>query len=71
MEERFDGMSRDQLELELKKFRSDLEDAEDTFNFNLTNTSAHLNSGLVAEAEEDLAELRKTVAFLETKMDTR
>lgn len=58
-------MSRDELERELRRLRDNLEDLEDTFAFNLTNTSAHLNSGVVAEAEEELEELRVNISSIE------
>lgn len=62
MEKALEKMSREELERELKKLLDDLEDIEDTFNFNLTHTSAHLSSALVAEHEAELEEMRGRVA---------
>lgn len=59
-------MGPEQLEAELKRLRDNLEDLEDTFAFNLTNTSAHLNSGVVAEAEEELQELKDEIAKVQS-----
>lgn len=59
------AMSRDELEKELKRLRNELEDSEETFTFNLTNTTAHINSGMVNMAEEELEDLRKTIKQVE------
>ena len=65
MKESYESMDKAQLEAELKKLKADLEDMEDTFNFNLTNTSAHLRSGIVAEHEDELEDLKKEIAQVE------
>ena len=64
-EKRKRDMDRAALEKEIKRLKDELEDLEDTFTFNLTNTSAHLRSGLVAEHEDELNELRKKIAGIE------
>lgn len=58
-------MSREALEARLKHLREELEDLEDTFTFNLTNTSAHLRSGVVAEHEDEIGELKHEIAQIE------
>jgi len=55
-------MDRNDMEKKLRKLREELEDLEDTFTFNITNTSAHLRSGVVAEHEDELNELKKEIA---------
>lgn len=62
-------MDRAALENEIKRLRDELEDLEDTFTFNLTNTSAHLRSGLVAEHEDELNELREKIAGIEVLLE--
>jgi len=58
-------MDRIMMELELVRLREELEDLEDTFNFNLNNTSAHLGSGVVSEHEDEINCLRKEIARIE------
>lgn len=40
------------------KLKDELVDLEETFNFNLSNTSAHIYSGLVSDHEDELNELK-------------
>ncbi len=65
MAKALEEMSKEELERELKKLLGDLEDLDDTFNFNLAHTSAHLSSALVSEHEEELEEMKERVARVE------
>ena len=62
----YSQMSTDELNAELKRLKDNLEDLEDTFAFNLTNTSAHINTGVVVEAEEELDELKAEIIKIES-----
>jgi archaellum component FlaC len=59
------SMSRSQLAAEVDKLKGRLEDMEDTFEFNLANTSAHISGELVAKHERELEDLRTEIAELE------
>lgn len=61
MSKDYTSMEPQELQAELKRLKDELEDMEDTFNFNLTNTSAHLRSGIVAEHEDELLELKAEI----------
>jgi len=58
-------MSRPQLAAEVKRLKERLEDMEDTFEFNLANTSAHISGELVKKHEVELEALRTEIAELE------
>ena len=58
-------MDKEELRGKLVRLMDELEDLEDTFNFNLTNTSAHINSGIVSEHEDDLNGIRAEIARIE------
>jgi hypothetical protein len=65
MEEEVRNVSREDLEARLRKLREDLKDLEDTFSFNLANTPAHLNEGMVNEHEQELEEYREKIVHIE------
>jgi hypothetical protein len=69
MSKDYTEMNRDELAAELKRLKYELEDMEDTFQFNLTNTSAHLSSGMVAEHEEEIAELNRKITQVESQLN--
>ena len=56
------------IQHDIERLRDELEDLEDTFAFNLNNTSAHVNSSLVAEHEEELEEFRQKISQLEARL---
>jgi len=58
-------VTRDELENKLVRLRDELEDLEETFSFNLCNTSAHINSGVVAEHEDEMNDLKAEIARME------
>lgn len=58
-------MSRPQLAAEVKRLKDRLEDMEDTFEFNLANTSAHISGELVKKHEAELEDLRTEIVRLE------
>lgn len=66
-----EAMSKEELEAELGRLKEKLVDVEDTFNFNLAHTAAHLSSSLVAEHEEELNELREKIARIEKLLGER
>ena len=59
------SMSKAQLAAELNKLKDRLKDMEDTFEFNLTNTPAHMSGKLVAKHAGELADLRTEISRLE------
>jgi hypothetical protein len=59
------SMSKAQLAAEVKKLKDRLEYMEDTFGFNLANTSAHISGELVKKHEAELEDLRTEIAGLE------
>jgi archaellum component FlaC len=65
MEEEYREASREELDARLRRLREDLKDLEDTFSFNLANTAAHLNAGMVNEHEQELEEYREKIAHIE------
>jgi archaellum component FlaC len=64
----YTSMSRPQLAAEVKRLKDRLEDMEDTFEFNLANTSAHISGELVEEHERELEALRTEIAELERSL---
>lgn len=58
-------MSKAQLEAEVEKLKGRLEDMEDTFEFNLANTPAHMSGELVAKHAGELEDLRTDISRLE------
>jgi len=50
-------MSKVELEAELKRLQDDLEDLEETFQYHLKNTSAHISGSTVTKGEEELEKL--------------
>lgn len=69
VEKDYSTMTAAEVNAEIKRLKDELEDLEDTFTFNLTNTSAHLRSGIVAEHEEEIEELNREIATLRTHLD--
>ncbi len=58
-------MSKGELESELRRLRSDLEDLEETVAFHFANTAAHIPGSSVAGAEEEREELKRKIAEVE------
>ena len=59
------SIGRPQLAAELRKLRDRLDDMEDTFEFNLANTQAHISGELVAKHEKELEDLRAEIEAVE------
>jgi hypothetical protein len=59
------SMSKAQFAAEVEKLKCRLEDMEDTFEFNLANTSAHMSGELVAKHARELEDLRTEISRLE------
>jgi hypothetical protein len=59
------SMSRTQLAAEVKMLKDRLKDMEDTFEFNLANTSAHISGELVAKHGTELENLRTEITEIE------
>lgn len=58
-------MPKAELELELKRLRDNLEDFEETMQFNFTYSSAHISSQQVRKDEDNLSELKKDISAIE------
>ena len=61
----YETLDRAALEAELRRVRDQLEDVEETFNFRLTHTNAHLPDDFVFDHEHEMEELREKVRLLE------
>ena len=59
------SMSKAQLAAEAEKLKYRLEDMEDTFEFNLANTPAHMSGELVAKHARELEDLRTDISRIE------
>ncbi len=57
----FNSMSKVELELTLKRLESNLEDLEETINFNFTYSAAHIGGSQVRKDEESLIELKEKI----------
>jgi hypothetical protein len=66
-----EDMSSDELLEELKSLSEELEDFEETFEFNLTHTSAHISGGAVSEHEEELNKLRERIGRIKSMLQKR
>ncbi len=62
------SMDRAGLEEALRRLRLDLEDIQETIEFNFTHTRAHINAGQVATDEETLSDLRAEIAEVEARL---
>jgi hypothetical protein len=58
-------LGTEELQARLRRLREDFRDLEDTFSFNLANTPAHINEGMVNEHEQELEEYREKIAHIE------
>lgn len=57
----YNSMSKADLELTLKRLQNNLEDLEETINFNFANSSVHIGGGQVRRDEESLRELEEEI----------
>ena len=64
----YNAMSRAEIEHELKRLISDLEDLEETVSFHFNNTAAHISGGSVARAEEERETLKAQIANIEKRL---
>ena len=53
----YSSMHKVELEVELRRLQDDLEDLEETFQFHMRNTSAHISSRVVKKGEQELERL--------------
>ena len=64
----YNSMSKIELEAELSRLKDNLEDMEETFQFHMRNTSAHISSRVVKKGEQELerlgAEIKKIKKLL-------
>jgi hypothetical protein len=65
MKRDYGSMSKAELESVLKDLRESLVDLEETMQFNLTYSSAHISGKQVSKDEENLRLLREEVALVE------
>lgn len=70
MSKDYSSMSKDELELEIKRLKSDLEDLEETVAFHLANTAAHIPGSSVARAEEEHETLKAQIEEIEKLLST-
>ncbi len=61
----YDSMTGAELESELNRLKSTLDDLEEVINFNLTYSSAHIGGAEVRRDEERLQELKKKIRRIE------
>jgi hypothetical protein len=68
-----DYKSVDTAELEtlLARLQTKLEDVEETINFNLTHTSAHIGGREVRKDEESLGQLKEDIAIIKEVLSKR
>lgn len=59
------SVSRAELELTLKRLKSNFEDLEETINFNFTYSVAHIGGGQVRKDEESLRKLKEEICRIE------
>lgn len=60
-----ENMTTEELIAELKRLQNELEDLEDTFNFNMANTPDHHNEGMIREHEDEMDEYRQRIRQVE------
>ena len=53
----YNSMSKIELEAELRRLKDNLEDMEETFQFHMRNTSAHISGRVVNKGEKELERL--------------
>ena len=58
-------MNKAELETELKKLKTTLEDLEEVIQFNFTNTSDHISGRVVAKDEEEIEKLKRETVNVE------
>lgn len=51
------SMNKAELEAELRRLKDNLEDMEETFQFHMRNTSAHISGRVVKKSEQELERL--------------
>ncbi|MEJ2697102.1 MAG: hypothetical protein P8013_10690 [Candidatus Sulfobium sp.] len=61
----YETLTRSELESEIRRLKSDLEDLEETVAFHFANTSAHIPGSSVARAEEEREALKAQIAEVE------
>jgi len=50
----YSSMNKAELEAELRRLKDNLEDMEETFQFHMRNTSAHISGRVVKKGEQEL-----------------
>jgi len=65
MSKEYHLFSRTELESVIVSLRAELEDLEETINYNFSNTCAHINGGEVLQDEETLEGLRVEIREVE------
>ena len=61
----YNAMSKEALAIEFEKLKSDLKDFEETSQFYLMNSSAHISGKTVTKYEEEFNMLKDTIAKVE------
>ena len=57
----YSELSEAERRAELRRLREDLEDIEETFQFHMRNTSAHISGRAVAKGEEEIERLKREI----------
>jgi hypothetical protein len=57
----YNSMSKAELETILKRLQNNLEDLEETINFNFTYSSAHIGGNQVRKDEESLQKVKEEI----------
>ena len=65
----YNSMSKEELATELKRLKSDLEDFEETSQFYLMNSSAHISGKTVAKYEKEFIMLKDAIAKVEKLLE--
>ena len=64
-------MNKNELQLELKRLRDNLEDLEETMEFNFKHSSAHISGEQVRKEEESVSMLKHEIATIEQILSQR
>jgi ubiquinone biosynthesis protein UbiJ len=65
---KYDTMSINELEAELRRLHNRYDDLEEVITFHLTHSSAHIGSGEVRQDQETLKDLRDEIAAVDKRL---
>jgi hypothetical protein len=70
MKKDYNAMNTAELKSELKRLTANLEDLEETLQFNFTYSSAHIGGEQVRKDEESLKDLKEEISLIEQLLTT-